>query len=103
MKESKRIHVGDYGFDILAQFDVDISAATSLSFVTEKPDASVVTWTAVAADENNSLRYVVESGDLDLAGVYRVQPKLTLVTPEGTTVVGSSNIIIMKVYPAITA
>lgn len=96
----KKFYVGNYGFDILADYEISMADATSISFVVEKPSGATVTWSPVTIFENNSLRYVVEDGDLDEAGTYEIQPFATVPTTEGTTVVGGTNIIFMKVNPA---
>ena len=70
-----------YGFAFEAQIldaagaPVDISAATTLELRLELPDASVVHKTAGFTTDgtDGKVRYVVQSGDLDMGGSWRRQ------------------------------
>ena len=67
--------------DIVADFIItvtdggdnfDLSAATTTNFVVEKPDSSVVTWTASFDSDGTDgvLKYTTVSGDLDMVGIW---------------------------------
>ena len=55
----------------------DITSATSTTIEVRKPDGSEVSWPATIV-ESTKLQYVTQEGDLDQAGDYRLQPKLTI-------------------------
>jgi len=59
---------------------VDISAATALEFRFKKPDASVLTKTPIFTTDgtDGQLQYASIVGDLDQAGVWELQGKVTL-------------------------
>ncbi len=97
-----KIFVGDSGFFLDLVFDFTVTDATSRSFDVEKPGGTNVTWSTITIPDANTLRYVMEVGDIDEAGVYRVQPKFTLLTPETSTVIGTVPPVSFDVDPAIT-
>jgi len=61
-------------------------------FNVKKPDGTMVTWTP-SIFGTNYLRYYSVSGDLDSAGIWTIQPSLTL-----GTWTGSCNPVTFKVY-----
>ena len=68
-----RVYVGDIGTIIEIDMQQDISTATSVALYVKKPDTTEVTWTPTVYN-NNYLRYTLVSGDVDIAGVYKIQP-----------------------------
>lgn len=74
---SDKIYVGDVGTIITVDCGEDISTATVNQLAVQKPDGTVVTWEA-SVYNTNYLRYTVQTDDLDQAGVYKVQSKITL-------------------------
>ncbi|MBT8448859.1 MAG: hypothetical protein KJO69_04170 [Gammaproteobacteria bacterium] len=97
---AEEIHVGDIGtvFRIaLTDCDVavDLTGATTLEIIFLKPDATSVTKTAtlfgVATD--GVIQYSTIADDLDTAGIWKMQAKITL--PTGTW---SSDVEKFRVY-----
>ena len=67
--------VADIGTILSIDMDYDCSTATDLIFNVRKPDGSEVDWTPTVVGLNGeTLEYTIESGDLDIAGVWTVQP-----------------------------
>lgn len=89
-----RVYAGDIGTLIDVDLGEDITLATNISLSVKKPDGKVVTWSP-SLQGTTALRYVLQAGDVDLAGIYFIQPKLTLGTWSG-----SATAIQLTVYPA---
>lgn len=67
--------VGDVGTIISVDMDFDCSSAIEVQFFVRKPDGSEVTWTpTVVGSGHDTLEYYAGSGDLDIAGIWTVQP-----------------------------
>ena len=79
------IHEGDIGTKLLVTIKddgiaVDLSSATSLSLYIKKPDGTILNRTATLDSDgtDGKISYVTISGDLDVAGVYKLQAKIAL-------------------------
>lgn len=59
---------------------LDISAATTHSFVVRKPSGATALWLAVFSSDgtDGKLRYLTVAGDLNEVGRYRLQPNLVI-------------------------
>jgi hypothetical protein len=101
MSLTQKIHVTDIGtvFQVTI-YDgatlVDLSSTTNIDFIFRKPDKSIVTRTASLYTDgvDGIVQYVMQEGDLDLKGSWKMQAELTF--PEGQW---WSDIIQFKVYP----
>lgn len=89
--------VGDVGVKIVVQVldqdgeIIDIGGATGLKIKLQKPDGTAVDKTALLFSDGSDgkMYYATVSGDLDQAGLFLVQGKLTLGgTPKSTRVAG---------------
>ena len=78
MATEEKVYVGDVGLEIIIDMQESMALATNISFLTRKPDGEEVVWTGIQIVETNKLKYTTQAGDLDKAGIYKVQPKLTL-------------------------
>jgi len=67
-----KYYIGDVGTEIIVDVCADISAATTVSLIVEKPDGTVVTWTG-SVYETTKIRYLVQIGDFDQSGEYTLQ------------------------------
>jgi hypothetical protein len=74
---TNKIYIGDIGTLISVNMGEDISAAEDVVFKVKKPDNTEVEWAAEIGDDD-VLEYTVAEGDLDQAGVYYINPHLTL-------------------------
>lgn len=84
----EEIHVNDIGTvfrgtvyeDCDAQTLVDISTASVMVMYFQKPDGSVVTQTAVFSTDgtDGKMQYTTIASDLDQAGSWKMQGKVTL-------------------------
>lgn len=70
-------YVGEIGTEVLLDTASDLTGATDTKIKCKKPDGTVVEWTATIK-ETTKLSYITAAGDLDQAGMYRVQTSLTL-------------------------
>ena len=77
------IHAGDYGFTgklrIVQDNAVqDISSYTTLQFVLRDPSGTETTKTAEFTDDGTDgiLQYTFADGDIDTAGIWRVQARI---------------------------
>lgn len=66
------VFVGDEGTEVVLDCGTNVSTATVRSIVVRKPDGTKVTWGAVA-EGANSVRYVTVTGDIDMAGNWKLQ------------------------------
>lgn len=67
------------GLDIIINMQADISAATAQSLLIKKPDGSFIVWSATVYD-TNYLKHTTVAGDINIAGIYKINPKLTFST-----------------------
>lgn len=73
-----KVYVGDVGTEILVDVCVDISTATTVELSVLKPGATTaVTW-AAGVYLLRYVRYVVQAGDLSVAGEYKLQVRVVL-------------------------
>ena len=74
-----KIYVNDIGVVIEIDMGESLNAATNLKLEVRKPDNTKVEWTPTVYGEGfNYLRYITVANDLNLAGVWKIQPSLTL-------------------------
>jgi len=93
-----KIYVGDTGTVIELDAGVDLSSQTSIMIVVKKPDGSETTWSAaVKSSDPTKCYHITAAGDLDQAGVYRLQIQATLSGPSGTWT-GRGETAILSVY-----
>lgn len=76
------VFVGDVGTVISLDCEVDISAASVRRIVVRKPNGHRVQWMAVA-DGTTKIKYVTQSGDIDMAGDWDMQAYVELPTWKG--------------------
>lgn len=74
---SGKIYVGDVGTAIICNCGEDVSTATSRKIKIKKPDGTEVEKDAEVY-QTNYFKYVTVTGDLNLEGLYKVQPTMTL-------------------------
>ena len=74
---SEKIYVDALNVEVRIRMNEDVSLATLVRLDVRKPGGTVVQWVA-GVTENNVLRYITQSGDLDEAGLYYVQPYLVI-------------------------
>jgi len=70
---AEKHYIGEIGTEIIVDMQCDISMASGCLFYVKKPNGSVVTWDAQIYG-THSLRHIVQSGELDQAGRYLLQP-----------------------------
>ena len=70
--EPSKYYVGDVGTEIIVDTCSDITSATKAALLVRKPDNTEHEWLG-AVFEDTKIRYLVQVGDFDQAGRYRVQ------------------------------
>jgi hypothetical protein len=74
-----KIYVGDVGTVIRLNVDpdelgtIDISTASTLKILVQKPDKTEVEWTATQYQDTTKIEYSTVDGDLDQKGTYKIQ------------------------------
>jgi len=68
----------DIGTVISLNTNVVISGATALTVEVKKPTGAVVAWAATVGADTKSVEHTIAVGELDEAGDYILQAKLTL-------------------------
>jgi hypothetical protein len=74
---STKRYTNEIGVVIRLNTGIDLTGATNPIIKVLRPDGSSVTWTATIVSINSSnsyVQYTTQSGDLNLPGLYRVQP-----------------------------
>ena len=67
------------GLTINVETGQNVNAATSIVFKVKKPNGKWYDWTtSITVQGDTILRYMTQSGDLNLAGWYLLYPELTL-------------------------
>lgn len=94
-----RIHLGDIGTLIEVDTCSDISSATAVSLIVEKPDGTVEEWIGYVYD-TTKIRYVTQEGDLDMTGRYYLQAKVVL--PSGEVFGDMANFSVSSVIEVVT-
>jgi hypothetical protein len=75
-----RIYVGEVGTIIDVDMGVDISLASAYELRVRKPDGTEVIWAPAILSGGQTLEYITETGDLDIAGDWIIQPWLEIGT-----------------------
>jgi|PlaIllAssembly_1097288.scaffolds.fasta_scaffold2069334_1 hypothetical protein len=96
----QEIHLGDIGTVFEVELKdcttvVDLSTATIMEILFQKPDGTTVTKSAEFTTDgaDGKIRYITVANDIDVTGSWKLQARVTL--PTGTW---SSNIEKFKVY-----
>ena len=76
-------HVNDIGTLIKIDVQTDISTATILKILFQRPDKVLGEWGAFKIDDR-TLGYFTVDGDLSLPGVWSVQPYVSMIGWTGT-------------------
>lgn len=74
-----KLYVGTVGVTVIVTTGITLTGATTVELLVQKPDGTDVVWTSAIDDTNaQRIKYVIASGDLDIAGAYLVQAKVYL-------------------------
>ena len=86
---SDEIHVDDVGTALVVTISedgtaVDIGTATTKQIILQSPDGTTLTKTATLVTDgaDGQMQYFTLSGDLDAAGVWKIQARVVLPTGE---------------------
>tara|TARA_A100001515_G_scaffold140044_1_gene135279 strand:+ start:1058 stop:1363 length:306 start_codon:yes stop_codon:yes gene_type:complete len=82
---ASQIHESDIGTKLVITVKdngsvVDISSASSLTIFIKKPNGTILTRTGTLETDgtDGKMYYIVVAGDLDAAGVYKIQGRVVL-------------------------
>lgn len=96
---ASEIHEGDIGTKLLITVIddgniVDISTATSLSIFIKKPDATLLSKSGILETDgtDGKMHYFTIAGDLDIAGIYKIQGKI--IFPSGSYYTSTATFIV---------
>ncbi len=81
MARANKIYKGDVGTAIILDTGEDLSEATAVSMAVRKPDGTVAIWSAEVVQVEGArtgVRHLVQAGELDQEGIYRLQAVVTL-------------------------
>ena len=70
---SNPLYVGDVGAEIVIDTQATITNSTVRSILAMKPDYTHADWTATSVGDT-SIKYVTQQGDLDVPGIWELQP-----------------------------
>ena len=76
------VFVGDVGTVISLDCGTSVATATVCQIIVKKPNGRRVTWPAVQ-DTATSIKYVIQAGDLDIAGDWQLQAHVEFTTWKG--------------------
>lgn len=71
------VFVGDVGTEILMDCGVNISTATAVKIIAKRPGGNKRNWVGTISG-TNFIRYVIQAGDLDVAGPWEIQAHVTM-------------------------
>jgi hypothetical protein len=100
-----KVYVGDIGTEIRLDTnptnlpEIDIATATTLSILVQKPSGAEEEWVAVRFEDTNRIYHYTEDGDLDEAGIYKLQAFVAWADP---TSEHRGETVPLKVYDAWT-
>lgn len=78
MAQQNKVYVGDYGTKLIFDIGVDTSEVSVANIVYKKPNGEKGKWGASLQPNSNEIYYIVNTTDLDVAGLYKLQPEVTL-------------------------
>ena len=75
----KKIYIGDTGTELILDTNEDITGST-VSIEVKKGDGTIDEWTGCTIYDTTKVKYVLDSDDLNCAGIYKVQAHVTLLS-----------------------
>jgi hypothetical protein len=81
--DDDKYYVGDIGTEILVDTCSDLTGATSVSIVVEKPNGDIETWSGTVSD-TRYISYIVMNGDFDQSGEYWFQARVVFPSWSGS-------------------
>lgn len=93
-----KVYVGDVGTEIVLGFGVDVSTATVLKIRAKKSDSAgtVIEWDGTL-EGTDSVKYIIQAGDLDVAGSWKLQAYVEIASWSGLSETAT-----LKVYEPYT-
>jgi hypothetical protein len=73
-----KFYIDVVGLKLRVDCGRDITGATNTKLLVKKPDGTHIEFTPASIVDTDYLEYVTVTGDLDQAGIYRLQSSLTL-------------------------
>jgi len=75
---SNYVFVGDVGTVLLFDVGIDTADIISAKIYYQKPDSTSGYWDATLVASSTQIKYIIQSGDFNIAGTYTFQPWLEL-------------------------
>jgi len=67
------LYVGDVGTKLIIDIGISADDVTEAKIIVKKPNGSIVEWNALPISGTQTVEYIIQNGDLDLAGKYTIQ------------------------------
>ena len=87
-----RYYVGDIGTELIIDTCTNITTATLVQILVEKPDETTAVWVGAVYD-TTKIRYVIQAGDWDQEGRYRYQAYVEMPSWQG-----KGDTVVQKIY-----
>jgi len=71
------VHIDGKNKKLILDVKADVSAATTMRIYYRKPDGTRGYWTA-SAEGDRAIYYKIQASDLDVSGIWRVQPYVVI-------------------------
>jgi len=84
-------YVGTVGVKLVVETGQDLSTAFQVSVLVKKPDGTQEEWIGTA--NGTQIEYIIQNGDLDQAGIYRIQAKVTFA--DGSVWYGHTDVLVI--------
>jgi len=84
-------YVGTTGVKLGVETGQDLSNAMQVSLLIKKPDGTQVEWAGTV--NGTKIEYIVQQGDFDQAGIYKIQAKVTFA--DGAVWYGNTDVLVI--------
>ena len=97
VNKEKRVYVGDVGTLLIVETFVDLLKATVKKILYKKPDGTTGEWLGTVAEgDPTQIRYYLQEGDIDMAGIWKLQVYVEMPGWKGV-----GDVVILPVYSRI--
>lgn len=76
------VFMGDVGTIISINCGLAVNTASVMEILVKRPDLSTAVWSAIP-DGAQSIKHVIQAGELNMPGVWQLQPRIVMPTWKG--------------------
>ena len=80
MAQKNKVYVGDVGTELIFDIGVNSSEVAKANIIYKKPNGTKGIWAGAIVPNTTEVKYIIGINDLDVPGVYRLQPEITLLS-----------------------